>query len=319
MQAVQVASFGPPSVLQIREVERPTPGANQVLIRIRAAGVNPVEAYIRSGQYARLPELPYTPGSDGAGEVEAVGEGVNLEIGARVFVTGSVSGTYAEFALCDASDVFPLPDAVSFAQGAALGIPYATAHRALFGKAGAKEGEFVFIHGASGGVGTAAIQLAKRAGCKVGGTAGSSAGEAFLERLGVRYTANHSAPDYLSDVLGMTCGRGADVILEMLANKNLGGDSEVLAPFGRIVVIGNRGEVKVDPRAWMARDATIFAMTLFNASPDEKRAIYHDLAAGLKDGSLQPVIGTSFPLADAARAHEVVMEGESRGKNVLVP
>ena len=322
MKAIRVHEFGDPEVLQIEEVADPTPTKTQVLVKIHAAGVNPVETYRRAGTppYNNGP-MPYTPGSDGAGEILEIGSEVsNWKIGDRVAIySPKGAGTYAEKIACDQNDVFRLPDKISFEQGAALGVPYATAHRALFGKAGAKSGEFVFIHGATGGVGVAAIQLALRAGCKVGGTSGSAQGEAFLESLGVRYTANHNAPDYLSDVLGMTCGRGADVILEMLANENLGGDGQVLAPFGRVVVIGNRGEAKVNARDWMMRDATIYGMTLFNVPPDELKLIHADLVAGLEEGTLKPVIGREFPLSDANLAHVAVMESGARGKIILRP
>jgi NADPH2:quinone reductase len=196
-------------------------------------------------------------------------------------------------------------------------VPYATAHRALFGKSGGQAGEFVFIHGATGGVGVAAIQLAQAAGLKVGGSAGSAEGEAFLESLGVRYTTNHNAPNYLSDVLGMTCGRGCDIILEMLANENLGRDPQVLAPFGRIVVVGNRGSVEVNPRDWMSRDATVYGMTLFNTTPEQRTHIHHEIRAGLEKGNLKPVIGQEFSLLEAPQAHTAVMQSGARGKVVL--
>jgi NADPH2:quinone reductase len=320
MKAIVVSEYGAPDVLQLQEVADPTPGAGEVVVKIGAAGVNPVETYKRSGTppYNSGP-LPYTPGTDGAGEIVAVGEGVEKwKIGDRVYLfSAKGSGTYAEMCRCDQNEVFALPDNVSYEQGAALGVPYATAHRALFGKAGAKSGEWVFIHGATGGVGVAAIQLALRAGLKVGGSAGSAAGEEFLESLGLRYTANHNTPDYLSDVLGMTCGRGFDVILEMLASENLGRDPQVLAPMGRIVVIGSRGEVTVNPRDWMGRDASVFGMVLFNTPAAQMQEIHADLFAGLSDGSLKPIVGRRFSLAEAAEAHQAVMQSGARGKIVL--
>lgn len=320
MKAIQVQNFGGPEALQLQELPDPTPQAGQIVVQIHAAGINPVETYKRAGTppYNSGP-LPYTPGSDGAGRVEAVGEGVTKhKVGDRVYLYAPKgSGTYAQRCVCAQDEAFPLPDNLSFEQGAALGVPYATAHRALFGKAGAKAGEFVFIHGATGGVGIAAIQLAKRAGLQIGGSAGSAAGENFLESLGLKYTTNHNAPDYLSDVLGMTCGRGCDIILEMLANENLGADPQVLAPFGRIVVIGSRGEATVNPRDWMSRDATLYGMTLFNVSPEQLREIHTDLGAGLRDGSLQPIIARTFSLEEAPQAHEAVMQSGARGKIVL--
>src|ERR1041385_8785627 len=160
MKAIRVKEFGGPDVLLVEQVTAPKPGAGEVLVRIHASGVNPVETYIRAGTYARLPELPYTPGNDGAGVVEQVGAEVReFKADDGVYIAGSVSGTYAEFALCKEEQVHPLPANVSFAQGAAMGTPYATAYRGLFQRAEGKPGETVLVHGASGGVGIAAVHL----------------------------------------------------------------------------------------------------------------------------------------------------------------
>lgn len=320
MKAIRVHENGEPDVLKLEEIPDPQPAAGQVVVKIHAAGINPVDTYRRAGKPPyNLSTFPYTPGSDGAGEIVSVGADVEgWKVGDRVYVwSPKGSGTYAELTLCDAAEVFALPANVSYEQGAALGVPYSTAHRALFGKAGGQAGEFVFIHGATGGVGVAAIQLALAAGLKVGGSAGSAEGEAFLESLGVRYTTNHNAPDYLSDVLGMTCGRGCDIILEMLANENLGRDPQVLAPFGRIVVVGNRGQVEVNPRDWMSRDATVYGMTVFNTTLEERAQIHRDIHTGLEKGQLKPVISQRFSLQEAPQAHLAVTQGGSRGKVVL--
>ena len=320
MQAIRVHHTGEPNVLQLEEVPNLQPGKGQVVVKVEAAGVNPVETYVRAGKYPMKAPLPYTPGSDAAGTITAVGEGIDdWKVGDRVFTGRSLSGSYAEFSLCSADMVFRLPNSISFEQGAALGVPYATAHRALFGKAGAKKGESVFVHGATGGVGVAAIQLAHAAGLTVGGSAGSPSGERFLSSLGLKYTTNHNADNYLSDVIGMTCGRGFDIVLEMLANQNLASDPEVLAPFGRIVVIGSRGTTEVNPRDWMSRDATIYAMTLFNVPPDGLRAIYNSLVEGLERGELKPQIDKTFALVDAPDAHRAVMAPGSHGKIILKP
>lgn len=321
MKAIRVHHTGEPEEMRLEEVPDLSPGPNQVVVRVEAVGVNPVETYVRAGKYPIKTPLPYTPGSDGAGTILSVGEGVSsVNIGDRVFIARSLSGTYAEQTLCEADFVFRLPDNVSFNQGAALGVPYATAHRALFGKANAKKGESVFIHGATGGVGVAAIQLARAAGLTVGGSAGTPSGERFLSSLGLKYTTNHNAQNYLSDVIGMTCGGGFDIILEMLANQNLSRDPDILAPFGRIVVIGNRGTTEVNPRDWMSKDATIFAMTLFNVPREELRSIYGSIVQGLERGELKPVIDPrSFALKEAPAAHRAVVEAGSHGKIVLKP
>src|SRR5262245_11313512 len=164
MRAIVVREFGPADVMKLETVPTPSPGPKQVLVRIRAAGVNPVETYIRAGTYARKPSLPYTPGADGAGLVESVGADVQtFKHGDHVYIAGdnvtavAGAGTYAEYAVCSEAMVHRLPPQVSFDQGAAMGVPYGTAYRALFMKAAAKPGETVFVHGATGGVGTAAV------------------------------------------------------------------------------------------------------------------------------------------------------------------
>src|SRR5438045_3150732 len=160
MKAICVHEFGGPDVLRLEEVPTLRPGSDQVLVLMHAIGVNPVETYIRAGTYGRLPELPYTPGNDGAGVVEQVGADVSdFKAGDHVYTAGSISGTYAEFALCKKEQVHPLPANISFVQGAAMGTPYATAYRGLLQRAEAKPGEKVLLHGARGGVGAAGVKL----------------------------------------------------------------------------------------------------------------------------------------------------------------
>jgi NADPH2:quinone reductase len=321
MKAIRVDEFGGPDVMRLVEVADPPAGQGQVLVRVRAAGVNPVDAYIHTGTYAaRKPALPYTPGMDGAGVVEAIGEGVaRVTLGDRVYIAGSISGTYAQLALCDESQVHPLPEGVSFAQGAAVGVPYATAYRALFQRAHAQAGESVLIHGASGGVGVAATQLARAAGMKVIGTGGTIEGRKLVADEGAHHVLDHHAPDYLQQLLALTGGRGVDVIAEMLANVNLDKDLSVLAKGGRVVVIGSRGRVEIDPRGAMGRDASIHGMSLLNAAAGELASIHAALVAGLENKTLRPVVGRELPLADAPRAHKAVMEPGAHGKIVLIP
>src|SRR5438034_324702 len=320
MKAIRVHEFGGPEVLRLEEVPTPQPGAGQVLVRMHAIGVNPVETYIRAGTYALKPTLPYTPGNDGAGVVEQIGDSVTeFKAGDRVYTAGSISGTYAEFALCKAAQVHPLPANVSFAQGSAMGTPYATAYRGLFQRADAKPGETVLVHGASGGVGTAAVQLTRARGLRVFGTAGSDEGRKLAREQGAHEVFDHRAPDHFQQILNATDGRGVDVIVELLANVNLGKDLTILAKGGRVVVIGSRGRVEIDPRDTMQRDADIRGMILPNTPPAELASIHAALVAGLENGTLRPVIGKEFPLSDAAKAHRAVMESGALGKIVLVP
>jgi len=320
MKAIRVHEFGPPEVMTLEEVTDLRAGPGQVLVRIKAAGVNPVDSYVRSGLYARKPVLPYTPGADAAGVVEAVGEGVmRLAAGARVFISGTVSGAYAEQALCEESQIHPLPDKVSFAQGAGVYVPYATAYCAIFERAKARPAETVLVHGASGGVGTAAVQLAHAAGMRVIGTAGSERGRSLVRAQGADHILDHRAAGYLDELSRITEGRGVDVVLEMLANVNLDKDLQILASGGRVVVIGSRGRVEIDPRAIMSRQASVTGMLLFNTTEGERAEILAALSAGLGNGTLQPVVGSEIPLAEAARAHHQIMESSAFGKIVLVP
>ncbi len=320
MKAILADIFGEPEVMRLQEVSDPKVGPGQVVVGIRAAGVNPVDAYIRAGNYPLKPALPYTPGWDGAGVVEALGEGITrVKVGDRVYTAGSLTGTYAQKALCLEEQVYLLPGSTSFAQGAAIGVPYATAYRALFQRARMVPGETVLVHGASGGVGTAAVQLAVAAGMTVIGTAGSEAGLALVRRLGAHHVVDHGRPGYLDEVNRRAGGQGVPVILEMLANVNLGKDLGILARHGRIVVIGCRGNVEVAPRDLMRTEGAILGMMLPNVSPQERASIHAALGAGLANGSLRPIIARELPLAEAARAHHEVMETRALGKIALLP
>jgi NADPH2:quinone reductase len=243
-----------------------------------------------------------------------------LSRGDRVYLTGTSAGAcgaYAELAVCELAQVYPLPGSVSFEQGAAVGVPYATAYRALFQRAKAKPGDRVLVHGGSGGVGIAAIQLARAAGMVVLATAGTDRGLALVAAEGATHAFNHGDADSADQIMTATLGRGVDVILEMLANVNLNRDLGLLAPNGRVIVIGNRGTVEIDPRLTMAREADIRGMILFNASPQELAAIHAAVGAGLRNLTLRPVIGRVFPLADAPLAHVEVMSPGAHGKVVL--
>ena len=320
MKTIRVREFGDPEVMNLEDAPDLQAAAGQVVVRVKAVGVNPVEAYIRTGTYAIKPALPYTPGSDAAGIVESVGPGVEgFSPGDRVYVGGTLSGAYADLALCEAWQAHPLPPNVTFAQGAAVNVPYATAFRALFHFAHARPGETVLIHGASGGVGVASVQLARAAGLTVIGTGGTDRGRQLVAVQGAHHVLDHRAPGYLDELLKITQGRGVDVVLEMLANVNLAKDLTILAKGGRVIVIGNRGSIEINPREIMRRDASVLGFVLFNADRQEVASIHAALVAGLENGTLRPVVGKEIPLKDAPQAHRAVMEPGAFGKIVLVP
>lgn len=318
MKAIVVKEFGAPEVMNLEEIETPEPNEDQVLVRVKAAGVNPVDTYIRTGTYAQKPDLPYTPGKDAAGIVKKIGANVkNFAVGDRVLTADSVSGTYAEFCVCEERHLIKLPENVSFEQGAGVFVPYATAYRALFQKAKAQAGETVLIHGASGGVGTAAIQWAKNTGLTVIGTASSEEGKRLVAEQGADFVFDHSHENYLNKIFEATNGKGVEIIIEMLANVNLVKDFDILAKFGRIIVVGNRGSLDFNPRLTMGKDASIHGLALFNAPTDEMKEIHEAIFDGLSKGFLNPIVGKKFALADAVKAHHEVIESKAFGKIVL--
>jgi NADPH2:quinone reductase len=320
MKAILVHEFGGPEVLKLEEVPTPAPGTGQALVRIHAVGVNPYDTYMRNGVYAIKPPLPYTPGSDGAGVIEAVGESVKtVKPGDRVYVAKTVSGAYAEYALTLESQVHPLPTKITYAQGAGIWVPYGTAYHALYQCTRARAGETVMIHGASGGVGIASVQMGRAMGLNLLGTAGTEKGLELVKREGAHHVFDHSKPDYREQILKATGGRGVDLILEMLANVNLGHDLKLLAPQGRVVVIGSRGDVTISPRDLMTRRTSVLGFTLWGITEPEEKEIHSGLLAGLENGTLRPIVGKELPLAEAPRGHKEILEPGAFGKIVLVP
>lgn len=323
MKAVVVHEWGGPEVLVPEEVPQPQAGQGEVLVRMKAVGVNPAETYMRSGAYAYLPDLPCILGGDGAGVIEAVGDRVEgVAVGDRVYVAsgvgGAFTGGYAEFVVRPADQVFALPEPVSFAAGAGIGVPYATAYYGLFSRGRARPGETVFVHGASGAVGSAAVQLARARGLTVIGSAGSARGLELVRSLGAA-AVDHTSAGYLDQVRELTGGQGPALILEMLANVNLQHDLDLAAPNGRIVVVGNRGTIEVNPRAAMMKELDVIGIALWNCPADEMRSIHAALGAGLANGTLAPVVGREMPLAEASKAHVAVLEPGAYGRIVLIP
>ncbi|OQV20080.1 Quinone oxidoreductase [Hypsibius exemplaris] len=324
MQAIRVSKYGGPEELRLETVPIPTPSAKQILIQVKAVGVNPVETYVRAGaQLPFNPVLTYTPGSDAAGVVAAIGaEITNVKVGDRVYTceTRHLTGAYAQYMLAPPSKVFLLPDRLSFSQGAALGIPYFTVIRALK-QARWKSGQRVLIHGASGGVGLAACQVAKAWGLDVVGTAGTDEGLALVKSAGARVVLNHRDPHHAANLKNAADGKGFDIILEMQASTNLPLDIDVVAPFGTVVIIGNRGEVPINPGAIVGKESFITAVLLLLATDEDFVEMGAQLAEGLKAGYIDPIIDQEFPLERAPEAHKAIMDASagSKGKIVLLP
>lgn len=318
MKTIEVSQFGGPEVLTIVERPKPLPGDGEILVKVSSIGVNPVETYIRAGTYPRLPELPYTPGGNVAGTVEQCGPGEEqFQAGDRVYSSATLTGAYGEYALCDSKTLFHLPDSVNFDEGAALGVPAATAWRALFIRGEAKPGEKVLIHGGSGSVGLTAVQLARAAGMTVFGTAGTEQGLELIEDMGGQ-PFNHRDEDY-TEKLALASGAGFDLIIEMLANKNLVTDLDLLATGGRMVIVGSRGPIEIDPRATMGKETDIRGLAVFNATAAETAMTHAALAGALVTGALKMKISARLKLNEAAMAHEMVMEDGKCGKILLHP
>ena len=286
MQAILAREFGGPEVLKLEEVPDPAAGPGQVRVRIHAVGVNPYDTYMRAGAYAIKPELPYTPGADAAGVIDQVGAGVTgWKTGDRVYVSGTAigkaHGAYAQFAVCEPDQVHRLPDRISFTQGAGLFVPYVTAWRALFGRA-----KPCRRHGAHSRrqrrrrrCRDAVRGRRRRDGDRHGGN-----GRRRRGREGARRPARGQSrrPGTSIRSRSPTDGRGPDVILEMLANVNLDHDLTVVAPGGRIVVIGNRGRVEIDARKIMTKDVSVFGLALWGIPADEVRRAHAAIIAGLE-------------------------------------
>jgi NADPH:quinone reductase len=320
MKAIAVHEFGAPEVMKLEEIPAPKPARGKVVVRIHAAGVNPFDTYMRSGNYAIKPPLPYTPGGEGAGVVDAVGEGVTkVKAGDRVYIGHPETGTYAEYTLALESQVHPLPERVSFPQGAGLYVAYGTAYHALHHHAKARASETLLVHGASGGVGIAAVQIARAMGLTVIGTAGTDKGLELVRREGAHHAFNHRNAGYQEAILKATNGRGVDVIIEMLANINLAADLKLLARFGRVIVIGSRGDVTITPRDLMSRSASVRGFVLWSISNEDEADVCAGVEVGLQNGTLRPVVGKELPLGEAVRAHKEVMEPGAFGKIILIP
>eukprot|EP00939_MAST-03C_sp_MAST-3C-sp1_P001186 g1186.t1 len=330
MKNIVCDTFGAPSVMMLREdssIREPKEG--ELLVDIHAAGVNPSDTYVRlgpDGPYAGnkklIPSLPYTPGKDGSGVVAAVGPGVSsgIKTGDRVYVSGSVTGTYAQSAICTQHQVYPLPGNVSFEEGACVGVPCATAYRAIFTRGAASKGDAIFIHGASGAVGLAAVQLAVSAGCYVVGSAGTSAGEDAIRKAGAHGVVNHRVESYLQEA-GEMAGDGFDLLVEMAADVNLVSDMGLMNRNGRIAIVGSKAAgISLNPRLIMPKELDVRGVFLGSATLEELRETHTSLYEKLESGQLKPVVGACFDLREAPEAHVEVMEPSAGGSvgNVVI-
>lgn len=322
MRAIQAQELGGPEVMQLGEAEAPTPGPGQLLIQVEAAGINPLDAALRTGNHprARFLQLPWTPGAEAAGTVTALGPGVDgFSVGDRVY-GGGASGTYAEQALLTASRTATVPDNVSTVDASSLPVVLFTALYGLVHRGGLSVGETVLVHGGAGGVGMMGIQVAKAAGARVITTVSSTAKGDFARGLGADVVINYRDEDLVERCLAETDGRGVDLVLEMVATENFDKDCAALRPFGRLVLLGagtgKNPAGSVSFPAFYSKNIDVLGFSLFNAEQQFPEML-RQAGTLLASGAVRPHVGATVPLAEAARSHELLMSGAVFGKIVL--
>jgi NADPH2:quinone reductase len=320
-QAIVVEEYGDESVLTVHTKEITNPKNTQVLVKIMAAGINPVDTYHRSGGQGYGPKLPFVPGLDGSGIIEEIGDSVSkFKNGDRVYFCAlRLVGSYQQYVVLEEDEVSPLSDELNFAEGAALFVNYATAYQALVLNSQAQKDQCCFIHGASGGVGVAAIQWGKSLGLTIIASAGTNEGMKFIRDQGVDLAVNHKDPRHYSEILDFTESKGVDIIIEMAAHINLTKDCSIVKPRGKIVIIGSRGELAFSPRLLMSKDLSVTGQSLFNLSDGERLQCVEALNKAVSEKKLKPIIQQTYPLEQTRQAHKDVMLRPKMGKLILLP
>ncbi|MFC4248925.1 zinc-binding alcohol dehydrogenase family protein [Natribaculum luteum] len=323
MRAIEVSEYGDSDVLEPVDREKPDPGPGEVRIAVEAAGINFADVMQRRGQYPGGPEPPYVPGMEAAGTIDAAGEGVDLEVGDPVVAMVS-GGGYAEYVTADAQTLFPIPEAMGFAEAAGFPIQFLTAHACLFEWGGLEAGERVLIQAAAGGVGTAAVQLASRAGAEVFGTASSAEKLELAADLGCDHPIDYTEEEFAAVIDEETDGEGVDLVLESVGDDVFERSLDALAHFGRLVTYGVASGVpaEVSNRRLLFENKRVIGFHLGQAAqrdPDRVMRAVPDLTEGLASGDLEVIVGESFPLVEAAAAHQYIEDRKSSGKVVLRP
>jgi NADPH:quinone reductase-like Zn-dependent oxidoreductase len=339
LRQVWITRVGPPEVLVLREAPDPAPNPGEVLIRVRASGVNFADIMARLGLYPDAPKLPAVVGYEVAGDIAAVGDGVNRSIGEKVFASTHFGG-YSDNVCVPAVQAFPLPEDMSYEEGAAIPVNYLTAYQMLVQMGSLKSGERVLIHSAGGGVGLAAIDLCKIHGTEIFGTASASK-HAFLRARGVAHVIDYSTQDYVAEVKRLTGGRGVHIVLDAMGGEHWKRGYRCLAPSGRLVMFGLSNAVSGKTRSVLTLLKTLFNTPFFSFPPqrlinDNKALIGVNLGhmwgetellrrwilqilAWHREGKIHPTVDARFPLAEAAAAHHYIQDRKNIGKVVLVP
>lgn len=315
MKAVRIHEFGSAENLRVDEIETPQPGAGEVLIKTRAAGINFADIMLRQGKYLFRPPLPFTLGFEAAGKIEAVGEGVaNLQTGQRVLAMMR-GGGYAEYAVAPAFQVIPIPDSLSDGEATALLVQGLTALGLL---QDLKPEQSILIHAAAGGVGSFLVQLAKQRGARVLGTASSAEKLEKVVGLGADSGINYTEADWTRQVLEATNGKGADLIIEMVGGEVGKSNFECLATKGTMIVYGaaSGADFEVSALSLLGKMQTVKGYNLNLETPQNMAKFTGELMQSIAAGSLQISV-TEFPLEQAAEAHRAIESRKTTGKVVL--
>jgi NADPH:quinone reductase-like Zn-dependent oxidoreductase len=343
VRAVVLTKTGGPEVLQVRELPDPAVGPGQVRIAVRAAGINFADTLARVGLYPDAPKTPCVLGYEVAGEIESLGEGVaNFAVGDRVFAGTRFNGQ-AELVSVDAAQALPLPDHLSFEQGAAFPVNYGTAYAALILMGGMRAGDRVLIHAAGGGVGISATQLARNAGAEIYGTASPGKHEA-IRAQGVTHAIDYRGQDFEDEVMRITGGEGVDLIMDALGPTSFRKDYRLLRPGGRLVMYGlsentdngvrnlpatlkSLAKMPLATMPWwkslmmMNENKGVFGLNMLSWWDREGNLdrVTEPLVADLESGRIEPVVAEAFPFDRAGEAHRFIAERRNVGKVVLLP
>jgi NADPH2:quinone reductase len=323
MQTATVTAYGDPDTIELREADRPTPGPGEVTVEVKAAGVNFADTVQRRGHYRGGPTPPYTPGMEVAGVVDAVGDGVGREVGDRV--TGfTEGGGYAEYAVANAAGLLDAPEGMGFAEAAGVPVQFLTAHNCLHEWGGLEAGERVLVHAAAGGVGTAAVQIAREADAEVFGTASTESKLELAAELGCDHPIQYTAVDFAERINELTDATGVDLVLDSVGGETTARSLDCLSEFGRLVAFGAASGEPGRPSTeqLLFANQTVHGYHLGRAMeqvPSRVLAAVPKLTNLLEAGDVRVVVGREFDLAEAAEAHRLIENRESSGKVVLRP
>lgn len=325
MNAIVLRELGAPEMLRLEDVPEPQLEPGKILVDVRASGINFADILVRSGAYPQPPALPMIPGDELAGDVVAVAGDVDtVSVGDRIMGITLGANAYAERATVEASLAFPLPDGATYEEGAAFLSTFLTAYIPLTRQARVVAGQTVLVHAAAGGVGSAALQLLKHLGVRAIATAGSDEKLELAAKLGAFAGVNYRDPDWAARVRELTEGRGVDVVLDTVGGDVFGESFRLVAPLGTLVAIGFAGGQwpDINPSLVVGRNASlagVFLGRLYRFARPEIRALVAELTEIWRSRAIAPVVGRTFPLADAAGAHRLIEERRSTGKVVLIP